>query len=534
LKREFGGVDVAQDPKGPTATEYGGVVSTGDTDMVYSYYQKQMQLATDRLQKYRELELMDDDDVVSAALDIWAEDSSQPDPVNGKRLWVETDNENLQGIINETLDVIGLDDMILPTARELALYGDSMSGVLQERRADGMPGRIVGLAAIDPKSIHRVEDKYRRLIGWTRGILPINLTKDKAGTDMAAPWEYLHARLLGRGRDLSYGYAMIAPARRMFRKLRMMEDALVIYRMRRAPDRWIFKFKNLKGMSVEEKYRVVNMARTEMRKRMLVDPATGQVRSEMDPLSIDEDLYLDDDLIAVEKLAGNERIGHVMDIEYMRKRFYGCLKIPPDYLGFEEAKGASLTQQSPLSMQDIQFARSCKRIQKALMIFATRLIKVDLCWRGMDPELEQNQFVVKMAPVSYLDEMNRSKMLETQVAALNQLKDICGELDVEKSQWLSYARKMIGLAPELEKMVSAGPEVDLKGKMDIVDNYRSVLPSALVKNDGLLPVVDVGSGDVLNESVQKVLVDSLFMDGEDAEVFDHSTLEWKKDVDIVG
>ena len=353
--------------QGPRKLEpgYGGDLSQS---ALYKWFQRESTLATSRLGKYREYMSMDDGDIIASALDLYAEDASQVDSSSGRTIWVVSQNSDIEKIANETLETAEAEERAFSWARNLAKFGDHFEALLSERNAQGFPTGVVGMKVVSPLEVRREEDDLGRLAGFL--LAPAADTE----TDMAAlpsqdieisqPWDFIHFRLLYRSSvDDKYGVAMIDPARRVYRYLRMMEESLAIYRLRRAPDRLLWKV-FVGDATPEEASEIVTMYRQQIRKKMMTDPATGNIKSELNPMAMDEDIYIpisDEINSDVGVLKGTGDVGDVLDLEYMRKRLFSCLRIPPDYMGFADASG-SLTARSPLSDQDVRFARSIKRL----------------------------------------------------------------------------------------------------------------------------------------------------------------------------
>jgi len=271
----------------------------GGPSTAWDFYQARMKLAADRLATYHEFEVMDEDDVIVAALDLYAEEATQPDMIKGRVVWAESDNEDLQEILNNLLESLDMDMEAFAICREMCLYGDSFSAILQTVRDDKAPGPIVGLKALDPKDIHRHEDKLGRLQGFSRGHTP---DPEK----ISKPWDYIHFRLLGKSRISRYGTGVLFPARKVYRMLRLMEDSMAIYRLKRVPGRLAFGLTGLQGLPFERRFSVINRVRREMSKRMFIDPTQSKVAQEVNPLCFTGDTIiplLDGRKLSMEQIA---------------------------------------------------------------------------------------------------------------------------------------------------------------------------------------------------------------------------------------
>jgi len=443
---------------------------------VAQFYAKQTELATDRLGIYSECESLANYGLISAALDLVAENSTQIDLETNRSIWVESSNEAIEQIANSLLETIQTEDDLYPIVRSMCKMGDDFSTIITSEKVDGTPGGIARLKGRDAKKMTRVEDENGRLVGFRYGD-PDDEGEETGITDKktSSPWDYAHFRLLGSDRTSKYGYSYIAPVRREHRRLQMMEDAMAIYRIKRAPDRFVFEIKGLDELPPEERVETFNKIREAFRKRMSTDPETGQVKSDLQTLNVDQDFFLDADSLSITKLPGSAvGPGQVLDVDYVRKRVLGILRIPPDYLGFSDSAGGFLAQ-SPLSNVDVNFARQLKRIQRATIIGYTRLIQIHLAWLGIDPDSPLNDFVVKMTPCSFLDELQRAQLLQVRATTMGILVDIAKALQVDDKALLPYLIKLSCLPASLFRDVEEEmPKDSLAGAIDIIESKNGV------------------------------------------------------------
>lgn len=423
-----------------------------------------------------------------SALDLYAEDATQPSQESGKRIWVEAMNEDVENICNKMLTRTNADEQCFPIAREIAKYGNSFSAIIQEQKDDGTPGEIVQLMAAPVYAMSRIEDDEGRLIGFTIAPIeqvgrnigmtqPSDLTQGKA-TDPA--WSFIHWRILGRERIESYGTSLLWPARRPYRRLRMAEDALTIYRVKRAPDRFVFAIKGLSGMSPEDRRRAMKKIRQELRKKHLLDKTNGNVYQQMDPVGVDEDIIIDDESVTVTRLSGSSQINNVLDVDYLRKRFYGSLKIPPDYMGFSDSKGGFMSE-SPLAYQDINFSRVVKRVQYSTMQGYALACQLNLCWLGIDPRADQSKFIIHMNPVSALDEKNQLELERVRAETLEILQRVGKALGIDSDDWHAYLLQRSKVPTHLLRKNGKETSTIIKGKVTVTESTQKDITEKLDK-----------------------------------------------------
>ena len=237
------------------------------------------------------------------------------------------------------------------------------------------------------------------------------------------------------------------------------EEAMVIHRIRRSPDRLKWKV-DTTGLPPDERQEYLQTFKNATKKNMMLDPETGQMKQEVSPWTLDCDIFLssaENDKTDVEVLKGSGPIGNIIDIEYLRTRLFNCLRIPPDYMGLSESKG-SLNSNSPLADQDVRYAKTIKRMQKAFMVGVIQLIQIDLLLRGIDITLPENEFKVTMAPVSYLEELRQAEVSKNRAEIVGELLTLGKELGFNQKSWTEYVAKLSGFADEFTRAVQPGEQ----------------------------------------------------------------------------
>jgi len=199
-------------------------------------------------------------------------------------------------------------------------------------------------------------------------------------------WEIAHFRLLGDDRKLPYGTSMLEKARRIWKQLILAEDAMLIYRTSRAPERRIFKVfvGNMDDQDVEA---YVNRVANKFKRQQVVDHKTGNVDMRFNQMAVDQDYFVPvrDPAQAspIETLPGAQNLAEIADIEYIQKKLLTALRVPKAFLGFEEPVGDGKN----LSLMDIRFARTINRIQKSMLSEMNKIAIIHLFLLGFEDEL---------------------------------------------------------------------------------------------------------------------------------------------------
>jgi hypothetical protein len=200
-------------------------------------------------------------------------------------------------------------------------------------------------------------------------------------------WEIAHFRLLGDDRKLPYGTSMLEKARRIWKQLLLSEDAMLIYRTSRAPERRMFKV-FVGNMNDDDVEAYVNRVANKFKREQIVDSKTGNVDMRFNQMAVDQDYFIPvRDPSApdpITTLPGATNLSEIADIEYIQKKLLTALRVPKAFLGFEEVVGDGKN----LALQDIRFARTINRIQKSMISELNKIAIVHLFLLGFEDELQ--------------------------------------------------------------------------------------------------------------------------------------------------
>jgi len=362
-----------------------------------------LNLSTDRMERYAEYEKMMEMPYVAAASKIYADECCQRNPDTGKIFAFSSKNPKVEKLIKELFDRIKIEEKCPFIAKELFKLGDSFWEAVSEEGKG-----VLGIYHRPAKTVERKEDNKGRLEGFKQ--------KVRGEVIEFKPDEMIHFRLLEDMKFYPYGYPILEDARRIYRQLALMEDAVVIYRLTRAPNRWAF-YIDVGSMPPEKAEAFIGKLKKKFKKKRLIDPKTGKFIAKPDFLAADEDFYFPvfegGRGSRVESLAGASNIADIADIEYFQKMLFAALKTPKAYLANEEGFSTRAT----LSSISIQFSRSVKSIQNAIVDGVKRLIEIHLEKHG----IKDAEFTVTMHSPNYIEEELRMESLLKRVQVAEQL-----------------------------------------------------------------------------------------------------------------
>ncbi len=354
----------------------------------------------DRMARYSDFSEMEYTPEIGSALDIYAEESVASDE-NGKVLHIYSDNPRIKQILEELFyDTLNIEFNMTPWARNLVKYGDfflfndvsPQHGVIN---AFPLPiSEVEREEGFDPKDPMAVRFRW--------------ITQ---GNQVLENWQVSHMRLLGNDAFLPYGSSVLEPARRIWRQLILIEDAMLVYRIVRAPERRMFKI-DVGNVPPEEVAGYMEKAQSSLKRASIIDKTTGRVDLRYNPLSVDEDYFIpvrgSESGTNIETLAGGTMAGETNDVEYIQKKLFAALKIPKAYLGYDESIGAKAT----LSQEDIRFSRTIARVQRTILSEMNKLAIVHLYCNGFSDE-DLLDFKLKLSNPSTIAQQQKLELFRT-------------------------------------------------------------------------------------------------------------------------
>jgi hypothetical protein len=347
---------------------------------------------------------------ISAALDIYAEESTTLSE-KGELITIFSESTRIKEILEDLFkNRLDLNTNLQMWTRGMCKYGDDFVYL----KIDPEKG-IVGCQQLPNVEIERLEGKEAKSPGQQSSMtLPSRelrfnwKTKD---IEFQA-WEIAHFRLLGDDRKLPYGTSMLDKIRRIWKQLLLAEDAMLIYRTTRAPERRVFKVfvGNMDDKDIEA---YVQRVANKFKRDQVVDSRNGQVDMRYNQMAVDQDFFIPVRDAAqtnpIETLPGAQNLGEIADIEYIQKKMLAALRIPKAFLGFEEVVGDGKT----LALMDIRFARTINRIQKSLVQELNKIALIHLYLLGLEDEL--NNFSLSLTNPSAQSDLLRIEQWKEKV-----------------------------------------------------------------------------------------------------------------------
>ncbi len=421
------------------------------TKLQRSYYETQqgaqsMAYHQVRRELFRDYDAMDQDPIISSALDIYADESTTKNEY-GDVLQIKSTNENVRELLHNLFyDIMNIEFNLWPWVRNLVKYGDAFLAL------EIAPQQ--GVVNVMPHSTYNVE----RLEGTdpnNKNYVKYKVELDQYGKKEYEQYEMAHFRMLSDTNFLPYGKSMIEGARRIWKQLSLMEDAMLIHRIMRAPEKRIFKIDigNIPPTEVDNyMQKIIN----KMKKTPFVDKNTGDYNLKYNIQNLTEDFFLpvrgSDSGTNIENLQGLEYAA-IEDIEYLRGKLFASLRVPKAYLSYDENVNGKAT----LAAEDVRFARTIERIQRTVVSELTKIAIVHLAAQGIE-DSEMTNFELTLTNASTIYEQEKVNLWSEKVRLASDAK----ALNMLSSDWAYH--NIFGLSQDEVDIERAKVILDLKDR----------------------------------------------------------------------
>jgi len=334
-----------------------------------------------RLNLFQDYEAMDSDAIISSALDIYSDESTMKSEY-GEVLQINSDNDQIKQILHNLFyDVLNIEFNLWPWIRNMCKYGD----FFLQLKIDEKYGitNVIPLSAYD---VTRLEGLDPENPEYVKFIIEASTNQHRFKPEKSTMkeelenYEVAHFRLLSDSNYLPYGKSQVEGARKIYKQLTLMEDAMLIHRIMRAPEKRVFKL-DIGNIPPAEVDNYMQQVINKMKKAPVIDEKTGDYNLRYNMQNITEDFFLPvrggDSGTSIESMPGLTYEA-TEDIEYLKNKLLSSLRIPKAFLGFEENVGSKAT----LAAEDVRFARTIERIQRISVSELTKIAIVHLYAQG--------------------------------------------------------------------------------------------------------------------------------------------------------
>ena len=333
------------------------------------YFQNQ-----NRMDRYADFDQMEYTPEIASALDIYADEMTSFS-VYRPIVDIVCTNQEIKSVIQTLLyNILNVEFNLYGWARSLCKYGDLFL-YLDIEQDEGIKNTI----GLPTNEIERLEGEDKNnpnyiQYQWNTGGLTLE------------NWQIGHFRILGNDKFAPYGTSVLEPARRIWRQLTLLEDAVMAYRIVRSPERKVF-YIDVGNIPPEDVEQYMQRVMTQMKRNQILDVDTGRVDLRYNPFSVEEDYYIpvrgEASGTKIDNVPSGQYTGDIDDVKYLRDKLFSALKIPMSYLSTEDGQ----IDKSTLAQKDIRFARTIQRLQRSIVSELEKITVVHLFtlgYRGND------------------------------------------------------------------------------------------------------------------------------------------------------
>jgi hypothetical protein len=391
-------------------------IHAGNSKLAYTPL---MNYQTLRTSLYTDYEAMDTDAIIASALDIIADEATLKNE-QGEVLHIKSSNEKTQRVLyNLFYEVLNVEFNLWSWIRTMCKYGDFYLHLdIAEKFGvyNALPFSVYdvqreeGTNAANPSYV-RFKINLNQAYGYAT-----NTNRD----DYFENYEIAHFRLISDPSYLPYGRSYLEPGRKIFKQLTLMEDAMLIHRIMRAPEKRLF-YVNVGNIAPNEVDGYMEKMKQRIKKTPYIDPQTGDYNLKYNMMNLTEDFYLplrgNDTSTKIDTLKGMEYTA-IEDVAYLRDKLFAALRVPKAFLGYEK----DLTGKATLASEDIRFARTVERIQRIVVSELTKIALVHLYTQGFD-DAELTNFELSLTTPSIIYEQEKIALWKEKVELAGNIMD---------------------------------------------------------------------------------------------------------------
>jgi len=381
-----------------------------------------------RTQLYSDYDIMDQDAIVASALDIIADESTLKNDM-GEVLQIKSSDEEIQKILyNLFYDVLNIEFNLWSWTRQMCKYGDFFLKLEISEKFGVF--NVIPYAAyhiqrqenFDPENPTKVVFNYNPdgFFGGNSSGYYHTPNQQNQNVIEFDNYEIAHFRLLSDMNYLPYGRSYLEPGRKLFKQYMMMEDAMLIHRIARAPEKRVF-YINVGSIPPNEVENFMQKTISTMKRTPLMDEQTGEYNLKYNMQNLMEDFYIpirgNDQATKIDTTKGLDYDG-IQDVEYLRNKLFAALKVPKAFLGYDE----NLQGKATLAAEDIRFGRTIDRIQRIILSELYKIALVHLYSQGYRDE-QMTNFELDLTTPSIIYDQEKIALLKEKVDLASQMME---------------------------------------------------------------------------------------------------------------
>ncbi len=321
----------------------------------YDNLQAQYMTSQQRAERYVDFDQMEYTPEIASALDIYADEMTTYSALT-PMMSVDCDNQEIKAILESLYtNVLNVEHNMFSWCRTMCKYGDYFLYL----DIDDQMG-VTSVIGLPTREVERLEGEDQGNPNY------VQYQWNSAGITLEN-WQVGHFRILGQDKYNPYGTSVLEPARRIWRQLTLLEDAMMAYRIVRSPERRAF-YVDVGNIPPQDVEQYMQKVMTTMKRNQVVDSSTGRVDLRYNPLSVEEDYFIPvrgNSSTKIESVSGGKYTGDIEDVKYLRDKLFSALKVPTAYISSD--KDGAMEDKTTLAQKDVRFARTIQRLQRSVL-----------------------------------------------------------------------------------------------------------------------------------------------------------------------
>ena len=458
-------------------------------------------VSQNREYKYAEYDIMSAEVIINAALNMYADDSTQVDVNSGRFLSIISSDEVLVKDLYTFLEKINYDNFIWEIAYNLAKYGNKYLKIyLTDDKRDishlesiDDPGCVLDLyyngkpsyfaENSSDKTFYKESNKFQL---YTHDSFIHYFIRTTSQSDVLEIADNTKVDANGEPVTLKYkvieGESLLEGVRVVYRILQSLEDSLLAARLAKSDFIRIFNIE-VGNSSNQDTRLIVNKVKKLFDSTVSMNIRDGSYHAMKQPRAWADPIFNSvsngKGAVTIENIGGDFEVKSIVDIDYFTNKLFAGLRIPKPFLGFEEALGGSLDQSGTLSQLDIRYSKFIKKIIDAIVAGTQNLCNLWLKLKGRTKSIN-NFKVVYVSPSSHEDYSNLREIKERAAIVNEVMSTITANapdvnstevLNVLLNQFIPYQGFLDAVRPLLEKAIKAGEMPEDTGFGDEEDSF---------------------------------------------------------------
>jgi hypothetical protein len=382
-------------------------------------YNERFNYHSNKLELYTDYEAMDKDSIISSILDIYSDECTLKNDMGDVLRIKSTDEKIKKTLHNLFYDVLNIEFNLWSWVRGMNKYGDYYVYLDIDDELGVVNAQPLSVYETRREEGYDLDNPYS--VRFEVEEQNTNAISQRNNTKFLESFQVGHFRLLTDTNFLPYGRSLLEGARKTWKQLTLMEDAMMIHRIMRAPEKRVFKIDvgNIPPNEVDNHMRSII---DQMKKVPYLDQNTGDYNLKFNLQNMLEDYYLPvrggQSGTEIDSLSGME-FGGIDDIEYLKNRMLAALKVPKAFIGYEEGVEGKAT----LAQEDIRFARTVERLQKIVLSELTKIAIIHLYSQGYE-NADLVNFELELTNPSIIYEQEKANLWTEKTRLASDLKDL--------------------------------------------------------------------------------------------------------------